>query len=79
MVLTAGTIGLIICGYIWLTAQDNAAKVEMAKKRMLDIVIGLVAWVLLAALANLIIPQSESTINSNYDGGSSSSSGDTEK
>ena len=80
MVLTAGTIGLIICGYIWLTAQDNAAKVEMAKKRMLDIVIGLVAWVLLAALANLIIPQTEEDINSNYNGGSSSSSGgDTEK
>jgi hypothetical protein len=66
MVLTAGTIGVIICGYIWLTARDNAERVAMAKRRMLDIVIGIVAWGLLATLANLIIPQTEEEINSNY-------------
>ena len=66
MVLTAGTIGVIICGYIWLTARDSVEKVKTAKRRMLDIVIGIVAWILLATLANLIIPQSEENINSNY-------------
>ena len=66
MVLTAGTIGIIICGYTWLTARDNEEKVTKAKRRLLDIVIGIVAWVLLATLANLIIPQSEEDIDSHY-------------
>lgn len=72
-VVVAGTIGIIICGFLWMTARDNEAQVAMAKKRMLDIVIGIVAWVLLALIANLFIPKSSGDIQTDigYNGGSS--------
>lgn len=72
-VVVAGTIGIIICGFLWMTARDNEAQVAMAKKRMLDIVIGIVAWVLLALIANLFIPKTSSDIESDmgYNGNSS--------
>ena len=63
-VVIAGTIGIIICGFLWMTARDNEAQVATAKKRMLDIVIGIVAWVLLALVANLFIPKDSSKIQS---------------
>ena len=58
----AGTIGIILCGFMWMTARDNEAQVAQAKKRMLDIVIGIIAWVLLALIANLFIPKSSDKI-----------------
>ena len=61
-VVVAGTVGIIICGFLWMTARENEAQVAMAKKRMLDIVIGIIAWVLLALLANLFIPKSSGDI-----------------
>ena len=58
-------LGLVICGFIWMTARDNEAQVTMAKKRMLDIVIGLGIWALLAAgtslVLNLITPGADNT------------------
>ena len=71
-VVVAGTIGIIICGVMWMTARDNEAQVAKAKKRMLDIVIGLVVWVLLALLANLFIPKSSSSIKQDAPGISNS-------
>lgn len=62
-IVVAGTIGIIICGVLWMTARDNEAQVMKAKKRMLDIVIGVVAWVLLSLLANLFIPKPQTDIN----------------
>lgn len=61
-VVVAGTIGIIICGFLWMTARDNEAQVAKAKKRILDIVIGIVAWVLLALIANLFIPKTSEKI-----------------
>lgn len=56
-------LGLVICGFIWMTARDNEAQVTMAKKRMLDIVIGLGIWALVAAgttlVLNLVTPGAE--------------------
>jgi len=63
-IVVAGTVGIIICGFLWMTARDNEGQVAQAKKRMLDIVIGIIAWVLLALLANLFIPKSSSDIES---------------
>lgn len=63
-VVVAGTVGIIICGFLWMTARDNEAQVAQAKKRMMDIVIGIIAWVLLAFVANLFIPKSSSDIES---------------
>ena len=50
------TIGLIICGYLIMTARDNEAQVSKAKKRLLEIVIGVVIWALGAALVYLLVP-----------------------
>lgn len=60
-ILTAGigvlaTVGFIIGGYTILTAKDDQAKVTKAKKRMLEIVIGLVAWGLFWLGLNLLLP-----------------------
>lgn len=67
-IVIAGTVGIIICGFLWMTARDNEAQVAMAKKRMLEIVIGIVAWVLLALVGNLFIPKSSTDIESNVNG-----------
>lgn len=60
-------LGLVICGFIWMTARDNEAQVTMAKKRMLDIVIGLGIWALVAAgttlVLNLVTPGAEDAKN----------------
>lgn len=75
-VVIAGTIGLIICGVMWMTARDNENQVMKAKKRMVEITIGIVAWILMYALANLFIPKSTTDIekgNIQLDSGSSSS------
>ena len=55
-VVVAATVGIIICGYTIMTARGDQANVEKAKKRMLDIVIGLVAFTLLWLVAPLVMP-----------------------
>ena len=77
-ILTAGigvlaTIGMIICGYTILTARDNEAQVSKAKKRLLEIVIGLVVWILGTLLVNLLLPTFSGTVqNPGYINSSSS-------
>jgi hypothetical protein len=68
MIVVAGTVGIIICGFLWMTARDNEGQVVQAKKRMLDIIIGIIAWVLLALLANLFIPKKSTDIEDDIDG-----------
>ncbi len=58
-IIVAGTIGIIICGYTVLTARDNTSQVEKAKSRLFEIVIGLVAWVLGAALIHFLLPKAD--------------------
>ncbi len=58
-----GTIGIIFCGYLIMTARDNEAQVSKAKKRMIEIVIGILVWVLAGALLSLLLPTDESTID----------------
>ncbi len=60
-ILTAGlfvaaTAGIIWCGTQIITARDDPAQVAKARKRIIEIVIGLVAWIMSAALINLILP-----------------------
>ena len=62
-VVVAGTIGIIICGVLWMTARDNQTQVATAKRRLLEIVIGMVAWGLIAVLINFFIPQTEAKTN----------------
>ena len=59
--LTAGvailaTIGLIICGFFWMTAKDNAQQVATVKRRMLDIVVGLIIWIMFSAFIQFLVP-----------------------
>ena len=68
MIVLAGTVGIIVCGFMWMTARDNEAQVDKAKKRMLEVVIGIIAWVLLALLANLFIPKKSTDIEDNIGG-----------
>ena len=56
---TIGAIGFMRCGYIIMTARDNVSSVEKAKTRILDIVVGIVAWALLASTIYLVTPRTE--------------------
>lgn len=56
---TIGAIGFMRCGYIIMTARDNVSSVEKAKTRILEIVIGIVAWALLASTIYLVTPRTE--------------------
>ena len=56
-IIVAGTIGIIICGYTVTMARDNTAQVQKAKSRIFEIVIGLVVWVLGAALIHFLLPK----------------------
>ena len=60
--LVGGTIGMIICGYTILTARDDTSKVEKAKQRLFDIVIGLVVFVLMWGIAGFIMPNLNSGV-----------------
>ena len=52
----AATIGIVVCGVMIITARDDPAQVQKARKRMIEIAIGLVAWVLIEVLIQFIIP-----------------------
>lgn len=59
--LTAGvavlaTVGILICGFFWMTARDNAQQVATVKKRLVDIVLGLILWIMFAAFIQFLLP-----------------------
>lgn len=54
----AATIGVVVAGILYLTARDNEAQVVAAKKRLFDVVLGLVAWALMWTVLNWLIPGS---------------------
>jgi len=51
-----GVFGIVVSGITYLTARDNAAQVAKAKKRIIQIVIGLTIFALLYVLAQWLIP-----------------------
>ena len=51
-----GVLGITIVGVQYLTAGDNEEKTRKAKRRMFEIVIGLVAYVAVYALLSWLIP-----------------------
>lgn len=60
-VMTAGvgvlvTVGIVVSAVQWITARDNEAQVKKVKGRLLNIVIGALAWVLMWSFLNWIIP-----------------------
>ena len=52
----AATIGVVIAGIQYLTARDNESQVAAAKKRLVEVVIGLIAWAAMFTLLRLLIP-----------------------
>ena len=57
-----GTIGIIVSGVMMLTARDNEGQVQRAKKRILDIVIGMVAFGLFWLIVELLLPGGSANI-----------------
>ncbi len=55
-IILAGTIGVIISGVQILTARDNATQLANGKKRIIDIVIGILAFGFMYVIANFLIP-----------------------
>ena len=55
-IVVAATIGIIWTGRIILMARDDVTEVAKAKKRFLEIVIGLVCWFIVYAGAGFFIP-----------------------
>lgn len=51
-----GVVGISIVGVQYLTAGDNEEKTRKAKRRMFEIVLGLIAYVLAYALLYWLIP-----------------------
>lgn len=52
----AGTLGIVIAGVMYLTARDNEAQLVKAKNMLLNVVIGLIAYALLWAFLQWLIP-----------------------
>ena len=55
-VITLGVIGVIIAAIQYASARDNASQVAAAKHRIMQIVIGLVSYVMIAAILLFLIP-----------------------
>lgn len=51
-----GVIGIVIVGIQYLTAGGNEEQTRKAKRRLFEIVIGLIAFVLMSALLNWLLP-----------------------
>lgn len=52
----AAVLGVIIAAIMYLTARDNEQQVAKAKTRLYEVVIGLVAWAVMFALLQWLIP-----------------------
>lgn len=55
----AGVIAIpfiAMAGFTWMTATDDPGKVQAAKKRILEIVIGLIVYVFIGLIVTWLIP-----------------------
>ena len=50
------TMGIVIAGYTYLTAKDDASKVMKAKERIIQIVIGLAMYAIIWSLLQFLLP-----------------------
>ena len=55
-VIILATIGVAIAGITYLTAKDNIGQTTTAKRRIYEIVIGLIAYAVLYAALNFLLP-----------------------
>ena len=61
-IVVLATIGIIWCGFIIMTARDDASQVTKAKKRLFEIVIGIVIWAISSGLLAMLLPTFTGTI-----------------
>lgn len=47
---------IAMAGFTWMTARDDPGKVQTAKKRILEIVIGLIVYVFIGLIITWLIP-----------------------
>ena len=59
-IVTLGTIGIIISGFIIITASGDESKIRMAKTRIIEIVVGFLLWALLYIILGLFLPNTPS-------------------
>ncbi len=52
----AAVLGVLIAGIQYMTARDNESQVAAAKKRLYEVVIGLIAWAAMFTILNWLIP-----------------------
>lgn len=52
----AAVLGVVIAGILYMTARDNETQVATAKRRLYEIVIGLVAWAIMYAVLQWLLP-----------------------
>lgn len=52
----AAVLGVVIAGILYMTARDNETQVATAKRRLYEIVIGLVAWAVMYAVLQWLLP-----------------------
>ena len=67
-VVIAGTVGIIICAVLILTARDNEQQLALGKKRLMQVIIGMIAWIMFSVLANLFIPKTSTKIDEEING-----------
>ncbi len=67
-VVIAGTVGIIICAVLILTARDNEQQLALGKKRLMQVIIGMIAWIMFSVLANLFIPKTSTKIDTVVNG-----------
>lgn len=75
-IMTAGiailaTIGIVVSGVQYLTAGGNEEQVKKSKRRLFEIIIGLVAYAIVASILSWLLPG----FKQNNGGGSSSGGG----
>ncbi len=56
-VVVAGTIGIIVCSMMWMTARENENQVRKAKTRLVEIVIGMVLFIMIDLVINMLLGQ----------------------
>ena len=54
-VVVAGTIGIIVCSMMWMTARENENQVRKAKTRLVEIVIGMVLFIMIDLVINMLL------------------------
>lgn len=54
LIWVLGGIFIVVCGVIWMTAADDPGKVATAKRRILEITIGMILFIAINVVINFL-------------------------